>query len=194
MLCRVLGRYANGTPGEAADKAAAAAGSAAARAAAADEAFEAEEAAETSAKARKRQLAKEAREVTRRPEPTLSLKTRQPLCGTGSAGLIRSGQTPTVTHRRLCDSGPATDIGFLMGKCLVPRYDSLARACTHMLANMGHSEKETKALSQAPQSRVAVSSFHGVDSAMCVPRENSEGGPLDVQDRPCATSTAPAIF
>ena len=22
-----------------------------------------------------------------------------------------------------CDSGPATDIGFLMGKCMVPRYD-----------------------------------------------------------------------
>ena len=25
----------------------------------------------------------------------------------------------------VCDSGPATDIGVLMGKCMVPRYDSV---------------------------------------------------------------------
>ena len=30
-----------------------------------------------------------------------------------------------LEHRAVCDSGPANDIGVLMGKCMVPRYDTV---------------------------------------------------------------------
>ena len=48
----------------------------------------------------------------------------------GQPTLSGKKDTRELSH---CDSGPATDIGVLMGKCLVPRYDTHMRPPSSVL-------------------------------------------------------------
>ena len=57
-----------------------------------------------------------------------------------------------------CDSGPATDIGVLMGKCMVPRYDRVPAQGDAVFLTFSRGENPTKSQSQT----ISVCEHRGV--------------------------------